>query len=63
MARFDLDTLNQQLAGKTPSEILQWAAETFEGEICLQSSMQRRSSTIVHMLYSQGTQLVTQHLV
>ncbi len=53
MARFDLDTLNQQLAGKTPTEILKWAAETFEGEICLQSSMQRRSSTIVHMLYSQ----------
>lgn len=54
MAAQDLETLNRALEGKTPQEILRWAFDTFGSGLCLQSSMQRRSSTLVDMLSGQG---------
>ncbi|MCA9564460.1 MAG: hypothetical protein KC561_13280, partial [Myxococcales bacterium] len=50
----DLDRANACLSNCTPEEILTWAAGTFGGRICLQSSMQRRSSTLMHMLSDLG---------
>jgi phosphoadenosine phosphosulfate reductase len=50
----DLEALNGELAGWTPQAILAWAAATFRGRVCLQSSMQKRASVLAHMLATEG---------
>jgi phosphoadenosine phosphosulfate reductase len=50
----DLAEVERQFEDATPEEILAWAVETFRGRLCLQSSMQRRSSVLAHMLWEGG---------
>jgi len=52
----DLNQINAELEGKSPEQILRWAVETFSGRICMQSSMQRRTSTLARMLHAEGIQ-------
>lgn len=54
----DLDAMNELLESLSPQEILRWASDTFGASLCLQSSMQRRTSALVHMLGSEGLQHV-----
>jgi phosphoadenosine phosphosulfate reductase len=52
--RLDLAAVNRELEGKSPQAVLAWAVAAFSGSICLQSSMQRRSSAMMHMLWRAG---------
>jgi phosphoadenosine phosphosulfate reductase len=54
MTDAELGCLNETLEEWTPVEILQWAAELFDGQIILQTSMQRRGSMLMHMLSANG---------
>ncbi len=47
--RRDLETINGQLEGKTPLEILRWAHETFGDRVAMLSSMQRAGTALCHM--------------
>lgn len=50
----DLAEWNRELQGQAPEAILAWAVARFSGGLCLQSSMQRRSSVLAHMLWRGG---------
>lgn len=55
--RQDLDTVNQQLEGQSPQQILEWIWKTFGARAALQSSMQKTASVLSHMVYSLGMKI------
>lgn len=52
--KIELDAVNQDLAGKSPQEIIQWAYNQFGDKMGMLSSMQRTASAITHMIYTLG---------
>lgn len=50
----DIDSVNAQLEGKPPREIIQWAYETFGDGLGMLSSMQKTASAMMHILYELG---------
>jgi phosphoadenosine phosphosulfate reductase len=45
---------NQLLETLSPQGILHWVSRTFGERVCAQTSMQRRGSTLLHLLASEG---------
>ena len=48
----DIDLLNQQVEGKSTVEIIQWANETFDGQVTLASSLGQEDQVLTDMIGS-----------
>ena len=48
--KLDPDAVNAELAGRSPAEILKWAADTFGPRLAVQSSMQKSAGMLMHLI-------------